>query len=201
MDEQIGRILDVLDQTKQTKDTLVIFTSDHGLAVGSHGLMGKQNMYEHTIRVPLVMAGPGIPKDKRNTALCYLRDLFPTTCELVGLPIPESVEGRSLKPVIREEKNSVYSEIYGYFRRRFIDHHRYTRGELDRVLKRARHAGSEVVVTTEKDAVRIPLNYKPIIPLYFIRMEIEILDGFKDFEAAVGEICFPQGLLSVSHAD
>jgi putative heme-binding domain-containing protein len=112
MDEQIGRILDVLDQTRQTKDTLVIFTSDHGLAVGSHGLMGKQNMYEHTIRVPLVMAGPG----KRNTALCYLRDLFPTTCELVGLPIPESVEGRSLKPVIREEKNSVYSEIYGYFR-------------------------------------------------------------------------------------
>ncbi len=116
MDEQIGRILAVLDQTKQTKDTLVIFTSDHGLAVGSHGLMGKQNMYEHTIRVPLVMAGPGIPKGKRNTALCYLRDLFPTTCDLVGLPIPESVEGRSLKPVIREEKNSVYSEIYGYFR-------------------------------------------------------------------------------------
>jgi len=116
MDEQIGRILDVLDQTKQTKDTLVIFTSDHGLAVGSHGLMGKQNMYEHTIRVPLVMAGPGIPKGKRNEALCYLRDLFPTICDLIGLPIPKSVEGRSLKPVIREEKNSVYSEIYGYFR-------------------------------------------------------------------------------------
>ena len=87
------------------------------------------------------------------------------------------------------------------YRRRFLDHHRYTRGELDRVLKRARHAGSEVVVTTEKDAVRIPPDYKPVIPLYFIRMEIEILEGFKDFEAAVGEICFPQGLLSVSHAD
>jgi arylsulfatase A-like enzyme len=116
MDEQIGRILDILEETKQTKDTLVIFTSDHGLAVGSHGLMGKQNMYEHTIRVPLVMAGPGIPKGKRNEALCYLRDLFPTICDLIGLPIPKSVEGRSLKPVIREEKNSVYSEIYGYFR-------------------------------------------------------------------------------------
>jgi arylsulfatase A-like enzyme len=109
MDEQIGRILDILEETKQTKDTLVIFTSDHGLAVGSHGLMGKQNMYEHTIRVPLVMVGPDVPKGKRNEALCYLRDL-------IGLPIPKSVEGRSLKPVIREEKNSVYSEIYGYFR-------------------------------------------------------------------------------------
>jgi arylsulfatase A-like enzyme len=116
MDEQIGRILDVLDQTKQTKDTLVIFTSDHGLAVGSHGLMGKQNMYDHTIRVPLVLAGPGVPKGKRNEALCYLRDLFPTACDLVDLPIPKSVEGRSLKQVIQGNENSVYSEIYGYFR-------------------------------------------------------------------------------------
>ena len=116
MDEQIGRILDVLDKTGQTKDTLVIFTSDHGLAVGSHGLMGKQNMYEHTIRVPLVIAGPGLPEGKQNNALCYLRDLYPTICDLVGLPIPESVEGRSLKPVIKGDSNSVYSEIYGYFR-------------------------------------------------------------------------------------
>lgn len=116
MDEQIGRILDVLEETEQDKDTLVIFTSDHGLAVGSHGLMGKQSMYEHTIRVPLVIAGPGIPKGKRNEALCYLRDLFPTICDLVNLPIPKSVEGRSLKPVIQGDEDAVYSEIYGYFR-------------------------------------------------------------------------------------
>ena len=116
MDEQIGRILDVLDKTGQTKDTLVIFTSDHGLALGSHGLMGKQNMYEHTIRVPLVIAGPGLPEGKQNNALCYLRDLYPTICDLVGLPIPKSVEGRSLKPVLHGKADSVYSEVYGYFR-------------------------------------------------------------------------------------
>ncbi|SVC56960.1 uncharacterized protein METZ01_LOCUS309814 [marine metagenome] len=108
--------MDVLDKTGQTKDTLVIFTSDHGLALGSHGLMGKQNMYEHTIRVPLVIAGPGLPEGKQNNALCYLRDLYPTICDLVGLPIPKGVEGRSLKPVLRGKADSVYSEIYGYFR-------------------------------------------------------------------------------------
>ena len=80
------------------------------------------------------------------------------------------------------------------YRRRFLDHHRYTTGELDRIFKRARHAGSEVMVTTEKDAVRIPPDLDPLLPLYYIRMEIEILDGFEDFEAAVSEICFPQGL-------
>jgi arylsulfatase A-like enzyme len=116
MDRQIGRILKVLDQTGQSGNTLVIFTSDHGLAVGSHGLMGKQSMYEHTILVPLIMAGPGVPKGKQSKALCYLRDLFPTTCDLAGLPIPKGVEGRSLKPVIQGRADSVYPEIYGYFR-------------------------------------------------------------------------------------
>ncbi|MBT5378118.1 MAG: DUF4976 domain-containing protein, partial [Opitutae bacterium] len=91
-------------------------TSDHGLALGSHGLMGKQNMYEHTIRVPLVIAGPGVPKDQRTDALCYLRDLYPTICDLVDVPIPESVEGRSLNPIITGKRDSIYSEVYGYFR-------------------------------------------------------------------------------------
>jgi len=118
MDAQIGRILDVLRETGQSTNTLVIFTSDHGLAVGSHGLMGKQSMYDHTIRVPLIMAGPGVPKGKQNSALCYLRDLFPTVCDLAGIPIPGSVEGRSLKPVIEGGTDSVYNEIYGYFRDR-----------------------------------------------------------------------------------
>lgn len=82
------------------------------------------------------------------------------------------------------------------YRRRFLDHHRYTRGELDRLFKRARHAGAELMLTTEKDAVRIPADYEPILPLYYLRMEIDILDGFADFEAAVSEICFPRGLRS-----
>ncbi|MBT5380225.1 MAG: DUF4976 domain-containing protein, partial [Opitutae bacterium] len=57
-----------------------------------------------------------VPGDKRNQALCYLRDLYPAICDLAGVPIPESVEGRSLNPVIKGKQDSVYSEVYGYFR-------------------------------------------------------------------------------------
>ena len=116
IDKQVGRIIRQLIAQGRLKNTFVIFTSDHGLALGSHGLMGKQNMYEHTIRVPVIIVGPGIPKDKRSIALCYLRDLYPTICDLAGIPIPKSVEGRSLLPVISGKKEAVYEEIYGYFR-------------------------------------------------------------------------------------
>ena len=77
------------------------------------------------------------------------------------------------------------------FKQRFLDHHRYTHNELDRLFLQAKNAGADVMVTTEKDAVRIPSNYKPILPFYYVRMEIEIVEGFEDFEDAVADICFP----------
>ena len=116
MDRQIGRILASLDETGQADHTLVIFAGDQGLAVGSHGLRGKQNMYEHTVGVPLVLRGPGIAKGARIDAQLYLRDLYPTVCELAGVPIPESVEGRSLVPVMAGKAESVYPHVFGYFR-------------------------------------------------------------------------------------
>jgi arylsulfatase A-like enzyme len=127
IDKQVGRIIGHLRADGRLKNTYVIFTSDHGLALGSHGLMGKQNMYEHTIRVPLVIAGPEVPKDERSEALCYLRDLYPTICDLAGIVTPESVEGKSLKPVITGKQDAIYSEIYGYFRdkQRMVRNKRY----------------------------------------------------------------------------
>ena len=116
LDAQVGRILATLKATGQLENTIVIYSSDHGLAVGSHGLRGKQSMYEHTIGVPLILAGPGIPNGKRSKAQCYLRDLFPTTCDLTGVPIPKAVEGKSLKPVIDGKAKSIYPHIFGYFR-------------------------------------------------------------------------------------
>jgi len=117
LDAQIGRIIAALKQSGRLENTIVIFTSDHGLAVGSHGLRGKQSMYEHTIGVPLVLAGPGIPKNRRVNAQCYLRDLFPTTCALAGVPIPKAIDGRSLKPVLDGKAESVYPHVFGYFRK------------------------------------------------------------------------------------
>jgi arylsulfatase A-like enzyme len=115
MDEQIGRILEALKATRQLENTIVIFTSDQGLAVGSHGLVGKQNLYEHTFGVPLIMSGPSVPKGETREAQCYLRDLYPTTCEMAGIPIPSSVQGRSVLPVLRDAQKSVYPFLTGYF--------------------------------------------------------------------------------------
>jgi arylsulfatase A-like enzyme len=117
MDEQVGRMMEALRGTAQDQNTIVIFTSDHGLAMGSHGLMGKQNMYDHTIGVPLVMAGPGVPKNRRSAAQTYLRDLYPTVCELAGIAIPDTVEGRSLVPVLSGRAREIYPEIYAYWHR------------------------------------------------------------------------------------
>jgi arylsulfatase A-like enzyme len=116
LDAAIGRILAALEETGQAKETVVIFSSDHGVAIGSHGLRGKQNMYEHTIGVPLIFRGPGIPHGARRDAQVYLRDLFPTTCELAGIEIPKAVEGKSLVGVIRGKEKGVYPQVFGYFK-------------------------------------------------------------------------------------
>lgn len=115
LDKQIGRILDCLEATGQADRTIVIFTSDQGLAMGSHGLRGKQNMYEHTIGTPLVWRGPGITRGRKTAAQCYLRDLYPTVCELLGIEIPETVQGRSLVPVIRGELDEIYPAVFGHY--------------------------------------------------------------------------------------
>ena len=103
MDEHMGRVVQALEATGRAHNTIIIHTADHGLAVGQHGLLGKQNMYEHSIRVPLLISGPGIPRNERRDCLCYQLDLFPTLCDLLGLPVPPSVESSSLMPVIRGE--------------------------------------------------------------------------------------------------
>ena len=115
MDEQIGRILSALDAAGKTDNTLIIFSSDHGLALGSHGLMGKQNMYEHSIAVPLIFKGPLIPESETRDAQCYLRDLFPTVCDYCGIDIPTEVEGTSLMPVLDGSLNEVHQFVIGYF--------------------------------------------------------------------------------------
>lgn len=115
LDEQVGRIVASLKATGQWGNTVLIFASDHGLAVGSHGLMGKQNQYEHSIGVPLIFAGAGIPRGRKVAAPCYLRDLYPTTCELAGLPVPASVESASLAGLFGDRKEGPHRFVVGYF--------------------------------------------------------------------------------------
>jgi arylsulfatase A-like enzyme len=115
MDAQIGRILDALQASGCADNTVIIFTADHGLAVGQHGLLGKQNMYEHSLRIPFILAGPGIPAGKRIDARVYLQDVLPTTLELAGVKVPDFVEFKSLLPLIRGERPQQYDAIYAAY--------------------------------------------------------------------------------------
>lgn len=101
-DAQIARVLAALEAKGLADNTIIVFAGDNGLALGQHGLMGKQNLYDHSVRVPLILAGPGIPRGERRDAYCYLLDIYPTLCDLLGLPTPETVEGKSLVPALHD---------------------------------------------------------------------------------------------------
>ncbi|MSR31624.1 MAG: DUF4976 domain-containing protein [Gemmataceae bacterium] len=105
-DAQIGRVLEVLKKTGRFGNTVIVFAADNGLAIGSHGLMGKQNVYEHSSRIPLVVAGPGVKKGARTDAFCYNFDLYPTFAELANAQVPKEVEGKSLVRVLRGETDA-----------------------------------------------------------------------------------------------
>ena len=116
LDSQVGRILRELESGPPAENTIVIYTADHGLAVGSHGLLGKQNVYEHSMGAPLIFSGPGIPEGGESNTFCYLLDIFPTLCSLLGVDPPEGVDGLDLSAVWRGEVESLRASMFTSFR-------------------------------------------------------------------------------------
>jgi arylsulfatase A-like enzyme len=102
-DAQIGRVIEALKASGEWDNTIIVYTADNGLALGSHGLMGKQNVYDHSVHVPLILAGAGIPQCQRRDQLAYIYDLVPTLLERAGLETPDTVEFMSLDGVITED--------------------------------------------------------------------------------------------------
>ena len=116
MDVQIGRILAGLKKSGMGDDTYIFFSADHGLGVGHHGLFGKQNLYEHSTRVPFIVSGPDVPKGKRVAAPVYLQDVMASSLEIAGVDKPEHVQFHSVLPLARgETKKSNYDAIYGAY--------------------------------------------------------------------------------------
>jgi len=113
MDAQVGRLLDALDKSGKADNTYIIFSADHGLAVGQHGLMGKQNMFDHSVRVPLMICGPGVKKGRKIDTPVYLQDIMPTTLELGGIEKPKHVQFKSLLPLMDGRRSSSYDAVYG----------------------------------------------------------------------------------------
>lgn len=114
LDVQIGRIVSALKQAGVSENTYIILTSDHGLALGRHGLIGKQNMYEHSLRVPFVITGPDIPKGRSLDTRIYLQDAMATTLELAGAD-REGIDFKSVLPLVKGERKVQYETIYAAF--------------------------------------------------------------------------------------
>ena len=105
VDAQIGRILKKLKQTGLDKNTIVVFTSDHGYHLGEHGHWQKQTLFDNSTRVPLIFSGPGIENNVRiENSPVELIDIYPTLMDLTGIESPDHVVGKSLKPIF-ENKN------------------------------------------------------------------------------------------------
>ena len=115
IDAQIGRVLEQLRAMGELDDTIIVYTADHGMAIGRHGLQGKQNLYEHTWRVPMVVKGPGVPAGARVRGNVYLLDLLPTLCDYAGITPPETVEGVSMRPVLSREREVSRDVLYGVY--------------------------------------------------------------------------------------
>jgi len=115
LDAQIGRILDALEKSGKAGNTWIIFTSDHGLACGHHGLMGKQNMYDHSLRVPFIVRGPGVKAGDRCASPIYLQDAMATALDLAGAGADSGLEFKSLLPALRNEGEVGREEIYGAY--------------------------------------------------------------------------------------
>lgn len=129
MDAQIGRILNSLHAAGKADDTVIIFTADHGLACGHHGLMGKQNQHDPSVRVPFLIAGPGIPAGRRMDHPIYLQDAMATALDLAGSSA--KTDFRSVIPLLRGDLGAARSFAIGSYR----EHQRMiTKGEYKLII-------------------------------------------------------------------
>jgi arylsulfatase A-like enzyme len=116
IDKRVGDLIETLKKEGLYENTIIVYAADNGLALGSHGLLGKQNMYEHSTKVPLIISGPGIPKDKVSDALVYLYDIYPTLVDACHLPAPEGIDGKNLLSVIKGEQEGVRTSLFTCYR-------------------------------------------------------------------------------------
>jgi choline-sulfatase len=115
IDIQIGRVLEKLEEMGEIDNTYIFYTADHGMAIGRHGLQGKQNLYEHTWRVPYIVKGPGIEAGTRSQGNIYLLDVLGTICDLAGIEKPSTVESTSFKDVLEGKTDTVRDVLFGTY--------------------------------------------------------------------------------------
>lgn len=116
LDAKVGEIIETLKKNGLYDNTIIVYAADNGLAIGSHGLLGKQSLYEDCMKVPLILSGPGIPKEKVTDALVYLYDLYPTLCSLSRIRAAEGIDGKDLGPVLKGTSDGVRKSLFTVYR-------------------------------------------------------------------------------------
>lgn len=115
-DAQVGRVLDALDRSGHAAETMVVYVGDQGLALGAHGVVGKQTLYDDGIRTPLIVRAPWLKRGKPTCdRLVDLVDLFPTLCEAAEVPVPPEVEGQSLVDLYRGGDCPIRGQVFGLY--------------------------------------------------------------------------------------
>ncbi|MFI3322428.1 MAG: sulfatase-like hydrolase/transferase [Rikenellaceae bacterium] len=115
MDHQIGEILDALEKSGKMDNTYIIYTADHGISIGDHGFLGKQNQYDASVRVPFIVVGPDVPKNKQIDDLIYVQDAMATTLDIAGSDGTEIVDFKSVLPLINDKKAEKRDAVYGAY--------------------------------------------------------------------------------------
>ncbi len=115
LDQQIGRILNELETQRLRENTWILYAADHGLACGHHGLLGKQNMYDHSLRVPFLIAGPQAKPGAQITQPILLQDLMATSLEIAGDSQREGIEFHSLLPLLADQDSNANTPIYAAY--------------------------------------------------------------------------------------
>lgn len=181
IDDQIGRLLTALKESGELDNTLIVFSSDNGLSMGDHGLLGKQNLYEYGgMHVPLVVAGPGIPKG-RTESMAYLHDIYPTVCDLCGIGIPDGLDGQSLAPVIRGKAKQAREKIFTCYK----DVQRSLRDERWKIIRYPKIDHTQLF-----DLQADPLEQKNLAygPKHSAKVD-EMLRDLAAAQTAVGDKC------------
>ncbi len=143
LDAQIERVLGALDESGVMDNTIIVLAGDNGLALGQHGLFGKQSCYDHSVRVPLVFRGPGVPEGVRSQANVYLYDIFPTLCELTGTRAPMTVDGQSVVCAMDDSEDMVRDAMYYAY----TDKHRAVKWgtwKLIEYVVEGKHSGTQL---------------------------------------------------------
>jgi arylsulfatase A-like enzyme len=112
LDKRIGDIIDLLKKEGLYSNTIIVYAGDNGMAMGSHGLLAKQSLYEVATKVPLIISGPGIPANEVKDAMVYLLDIFPTLAGLCNLPAPDGIDGKNFARVLTGKDKEIRSSLY-----------------------------------------------------------------------------------------